>query len=403
MKKVNNGKFKNPVLILGGNRNGLWVARELGKHGIDIHIVAEEKTNIAFQSKYCKKKVIVPGPWSCQELIRILRRMAQATTQRLVVYPITDMHALYLSKVKDYLPDDYYFVVGEKEATETLVNKRKFYQALDKNGVDHPTTHFPQDFESAKNIGKKVTYPVFVRPSITELFYRVFGYRKGFVASSYGELLNYYRLATSGKVEILFQEIIPGPPTNSYQLEGYFNKEFCTNGLFARQRLRIWPLNFGNTTLCVSVPLSEFTSESKKVTEFIKNIAYHGLVSAEFKKDARDGKHKLLEINARPWRHFWLSTICGVDILFSSYLDAIGEKIPYYQEYAVGFKSLYFLEDLNASAKMFSNGELGFLEWALSLKGVKRLTLFDKGDSFPLFRQLPKILFSYLSVRSTSA
>jgi predicted ATP-grasp superfamily ATP-dependent carboligase len=390
-------KFENPVLILGGHQIGLWVAREFGKRNIEIYIVGDNKNNIAFKSKYCKRRIVVPRPWDCQKLVKILKNMAKITTKRLVVYALNDMDILSLSMIKGELRDDFYFVVSEREATETLVNKRKFYQALDENNIEHPKTFFPRDLENAKYLGKNMSYPVFIRPSITELFIRVFGYRKGFVANSYGELLKYYHSATSKKVEVMFQEIIPGSPYNSLQLEGYFNKNFCPTGLFARQRLRIWPLNFGNTTLCVSVSLSKFTLETKKITDFLKNIRYNGLASAEFKKDARDGIYKLLEINARPWLHFWLSAKCGINILFSSYLDAIGEKVEYNQGYIAGFKSLNFWDDLSAFIKMTLKGELTFREWLSSLKGVKRLTLFDEHDALPFFATLPRCLKNALT------
>jgi len=181
----------------------------------------------------------------------------------------------------------------------------------------------------------------------------------------------------------MFQEITPGPPNNSIQLEGYFKKNSGFIGIFARQRLRIWPPNFGNTTLCVSISPSQFNVEVKKITDFLKNIGYNGLASAELKKDARDGKYKLFEINARPWLHFWLSASCGIDILFLSYLDAVGEKIEYKQKYVTGLKSLDFWSDIPASVKMILENDLTFRRWLSSLVRVKRFLYFDKTDPLP--------------------
>ena len=360
-------------------------ARNLGKHGVDVYIVSEDMQSLAFFSKYCKKNFVIDRPWSCQTLKRILQKIARETSERLVVYPLSDVDTLNLSKIKDDLRDDYILMVGEQEATETLINKRKFYQTLDKNKIEYPVTYFPQDVNSAKHIGSRITYPIFIKPAINEGFLYMFNYQKGFVAHSPKELIQYYRLATSKKIEVMFQEIIHGPPSSSYQLEGYYNKDSCPIGFFARQRLRIWPLGFGNTTLCVSIPLTELAHKCKPVSEFIKRIGYSGLMSAEFKKDQRDGKLKILEINARIWLHFWLSAECGFDILFSSYLDAIGEKTPPFSSYTVGVKSLILANDLRVSAKMFRNGDLSFSDWLSSLQGKKQLALFDKGDLSPCF------------------
>lgn len=312
--------------------------------------------------------------------------MAQTNTKRIVVYTITDLDTLNLSTLKDELQDDFHLIVGKEEATETLVNKRKFYQALEKNNIEHPETFFPEDLTSAKHIGKDLQYPVFLRPDITQHFSKVFGDLKGFVAKSYEELLKYYSLVESKKIEIMFQEIIVGSSENSFQLEGYFNKNFCSTGLFARQRLRIWPPDFGNTTLCVSIPVSRLAFENEKLTHFIKNINYNGLASAEYKKDQNDGKNKMLEINARPWYHLWLSSKCGINILFSSYLDAIGEKTECKQkEYKVGIKSIHLHYDMLTSRKMMQKGELTVPEWISSFKNVRQSALFDKNDPLPFF------------------
>jgi D-aspartate ligase len=96
--------------------------------------------------------------------------------------------------------------------------------------------------------------------------------------------VNYYSLATQHGIDAMFQEIISGPPTNSYQLEGYYNAKNNPIVLFARQRLRIWPPSFGNTTLCVSTPMANLTREKESINKLIAAIGYNGLASAEFKK-----------------------------------------------------------------------------------------------------------------------
>jgi predicted ATP-grasp superfamily ATP-dependent carboligase len=198
-------------------------------------------------------------------------------------------------------------------------------------------------------------------------------------------------------IEVMFQEIIPGPPRNSYQLEGYYNMDHSPTVLFARQRLRIWPPDFGNTTLCVSIPLSKLAKEKGIVNEFMRTIGYHGLMSAEFKEDERDGTLKFLEINARAWMHFWLSARCGADIIFSSYLDAIGEKTEYVEEYETGVKSIYLLADLGASMKMFLDRDLGFSDWISSLSGDVEDALFQRKDLSPFMMHCAIKVRSYLN------
>ena len=381
--------YPNPVVVVGGGLTALGTMRALGRRDIDVYLVLD-KSDTAQYSKYCKKSLSTMGMKHDRGILKnLLRRMGRGFSRRAVVYPTCDVGAINLAELKDELPDDYCFVVGDKKPVKMLVNKRDFYKALAQEGVDHPKTYFSESTNDAQLISEEAKYPIFVRPAISQVFSQAFPTAgKGFIAYSPRDLMAFYELSEKHGIEVMFQEIISGPPTNSYQLEGYYSTDHQPKVLFARQRLRIWPPGFGNTTLCVSIPIGELENEKRTMNQFIKNIGYNGLASAEFKKDDRDGSLKLLEINARPWWHIWLSGACGADILFLSYLDAIGEKTEYTEQYKEGIKSTYFTNDLMAAGKMFLNGNLSLREWASSLVGTRKSAFFSKTDPTPFLMQL---------------
>jgi len=375
---------RNPVIVFGGGLTALGITRAFGKRGIDVYLIMDKRETAAF-SNYCRRSFVVSGmrrEWRASK--NLLVKIAKSFSKRPVIYPTSDLDALNLAKLKEELSDDYYFVVGDKEPIEILVNKGKFYKTLAHYKIDYPKTYFPENLKDAQRIGARMDYPIFVRPAITQLFIQALGINtKGFIAHSPRELIEYYKLATRHAIEIMFQEIIPGPPSNSYQLEGYYNDNHRPTILFARQRLRIWPPDFGNTTLCVSIPLAKMAKEKNLINQFIRGIRYHGLASAEYKRDRRDGVTKLLEINARAWWHFWLSGRCGADIIYSSYQDTIGEKTEHIEQYESGIKSIYLLNDFAAVANGFLNGNLGLREWMASLLGIRQFAFFAKDDLSP--------------------
>ena len=47
----------------------------------------------------------------------------------------------------------------------------------------------------------------------------------------------------------------------------------------------------------------------------------------EFKRDPRDGRFCLMEVNARHWKWHGLAARCGVNLSYVAYRDAIGD--PY--------------------------------------------------------------------------
>jgi len=389
---VNSGKTeksKNPVIVVGGGLTALGMLRAFGERGIDVYLITD-KNDTACYSKFCKRSFAATGLRSNRSILKsLLNNIGKTLSKRAVIYPTSDLNTLNLAELKDELPDDYCFVVGDKEPVKILVNKGKFYRALAQSGINYPKTYFPETIKDAKIIGGQVKYPVFIRPAITQLFSHAFTTStKGFKAHSSRELMKFYSLSMKHGIEVMFQEIIPGPPTNSYQLEGYYDINYKPKILFARQRLRIWPPDFGNTTLCVSIPISELDSEKNKVNQFIKDIGYNGLASAEFKKDNRDGVLKLLEINARPWWHFWLSKACGADIIFVSYLNAIGEKTEYTEQYKIGIKSTFFVHDVMAAGKMMLTKNIRMSEWVSSLAGIRQFAFLSKKDPTPFFMEL---------------
>jgi len=381
------GRFLNPVVVIGTGMTALGVARTLGRHGIDVYAVTDKRDPVVF-SKYCKKSFTIDETKHHKGILkRLLIEIGKSLSKRAVVYPTSDMDALNLAELKNELSDDYFFVVGDKEPVETLVNKKKFYRVLSNAGIAYPQTYSPENLKEAHELATKLDYPIFIRPAITQMFSWAFPENgKGFVAHSPSELENYYSLATQHGIDVMFQEIIPGPPANSYQLEGYYNSKYNPLVLFARQRLRIWPPGFGNTTLCVSTPMANLTEEKDSINKLIAAIGYNGFASAEFKKDERDGALKLLEINARPWWHFWLSESCGVDIALTSYLDAIGEieETAPKAHYELGVKSVSLFDDVMAAAHMLRNKKLRLHEWTSSFRGVRCDAFLSKDDLLPL-------------------
>lgn len=395
-------RFPNPAVVIGSGITALGLVRSLGRHGIEVYAISDKRDPVIF-SKYCKNSFTMTGKrYDKRILKRSLIKICKSFSRRAVIYPTSDLDALNLAELKNELSDNYFFVVGDKETVETFVNKKKFYRVLSDRGIVHPRTHFPENVEEVQRLGSRLDYPVFLKPAITQLFSQVFpDCGKGFVAYSSRELLNYYCLVTRYRIDVMIQEIVPGPPTNSYQLEGYYNSKHDPLVLFARQRLRIWPPNFGNTTLCISVPINELNEEKISINKLIADIGYNGFASAEFKKDERDGELKLLEINVRPWWHFWLSEICGVDIVLASYLDAIGEarEIAFGTRYKLGVKSIYLFSDFMAVANMIWNKMLTFRELMSSLRGVQCDAFFSRDDLTPFMIAFTKAgceLFKYM-------
>src|SRR5260370_16731489 len=73
-----------------------------------------------------------------------------------------------------------------------------------------------------------------------------------------------------------------------------------------RQRLRIFPPDFGDSTYMVSVSLDRVRAAVDSLDRLLAHLSYRGVFEAEFKYDPRHGQFKLLEGNGRPWHSIGL-------------------------------------------------------------------------------------------------
>ena len=120
----------------------------------------------------------------------------------------------------------------------------------------------------------------------------------------------------------MIQEIIRGKET--YEFYTYFNKESEPLAICGWDKIRHYPPDFGSGSFCKSVWRS---SAIERGILLLKAIGYYGFAAPELKKDPRDGKYKLIEINARTILQNRLPAACGVDIEYIAYLDATGRHI----------------------------------------------------------------------------
>ena len=65
---------------------------------------------------------------------------------------------------------------------------------------------------------------------------------------------------------------------------------------------------------------------SRRHFRLLRAIGFHGVSQVEFKRDPRDGRFKLMEINPRLWQWHGLAAALGVDFPRIVYLDLMGRR-----------------------------------------------------------------------------
>jgi len=310
-------------VVVGGDFLGLGIARSLGRRGIPVCVVDDERSITRF-SRFANYAVRV-------EDLRDERATTEAlleTERRLgvrgwVLFPTRDEIVAAIAKNRDQLLPRYRVPVPPWETIRWASDKRNTYELTRRLGIPTPRTWYPADRADLADIDGDP--PFALKPAIKENFIYATG-DKAWRADTPGELERLYARAckVAGEGEIMVQELIPGDGRYQYAFGAFFKDGVSLGAMTARRR-RQHPPEFGRaTTFAETVDLPVLRERSERL---LREIDYYGLVELEFKQDPRDGEYKLLDFNARAWGYHTLGGAAGVDFPVLLFDDQMGRTV----------------------------------------------------------------------------
>jgi D-aspartate ligase len=367
--------FSEPTtvpVVLGVGPTALGVMRCLSRGGLRPFLVARSG-DLAVLSRWTgRRRLLLEEPGSAEDVLALPRRLR---ADRVVVIPCTDE---WTKIVSGLLPQETILgSVASREIVDSLIDKLAFAETLARFDVPAPRTtpvRSDADLEGALE-------GTFLKPRQSQLFAQHY-HRKAFTFENAAEAERGLGLMTEVGLDAVLQEYVPGPPTAHYFIDGFARSDGSIAALFARRRLRMYPLDFGNSTLMVSVPLDEVRQAADDLVRLLTGIGYRGVFSAEFKLDERDGVFKILEVNSRPWWFVEYASLCGVDVSVMAYRCALGLPVDDVRSYEVGVRGIFLPQDILAFRALHRTGELSTIAWLRSIAGAKA-TLFAWRDPLP--------------------
>ncbi|MGH8161180.1 MAG: hypothetical protein ACRESR_03340 [Gammaproteobacteria bacterium] len=336
-----------PALVIGGGVTVLGVLRSLRLAGIPAY-AASPRGDLATRSRWYHPAPGA-GDWDGNigpESASVLRGLR---LDRAVLFPCRDDAAIWASDLPgSELGQRFLVSTSTRRTLETLQDKARFAAFLDGTDIPHPPT-FP--LRSEKDIAAlpfEEWDRVFLKPVNSQKFNRIVG-AKALWANSRFELVRRWRALQSHGLDVMAQEYVPGSAADHYFLDGFRDRHGTVTGLLARRRLRIYPPDFGNSSYSESIPLTEIPAAEAHLRELLAQLDYRGIFSAEFKRDARDGQLRILEVNIRSWWYVEFAARCGVNVCRMVYDDARGERVEKVsRHYRVSAGCLYFPGDIKA-------------------------------------------------------
>jgi len=291
-----------------GYKHSLGAIRSLGRRGISIIAASHRSFPLSFCSNYCSERLISPDPRKDSDFTRFMLRYLQKGNID-VLLPIGYEATVAIAKHQSEYDRLTKSVLASKESMEIAADKDKTLRFAESIGISSPRFYADKDLVSL--------FPVVVKQAKFSGGMRY--------VNSPEELA---KLDTSGSV---IQEYIPG---EGYGLFALFNRGE-PRAVFMHRRIREYPITGGYSTAAESVSIPELREVGLRL---LKALNWHGVAMVEFKKDRRDGKFKLMEVNPKFWGSLDLAIASGIDFPYLTTRMAMDGDIDPVMSYRTGVR-----------------------------------------------------------------
>jgi len=295
--------------------NGLAAIRSLGRAGIEVLALDHGSSPLGFRSRYATP-VRVPDPAVDEQ--GFIARVAECGPG--VVFPTHDPPLNALARNAERL-DGFLFPFPAWSTLEAIQDKRHQLETARAAGVDTPETRYPAGADEARAAAGELGLPLLVKPRHPDGFKRRFG-GQAFRCVTLDEVDRAY--ADAEPYGPMLQELIPGGDDELYSLGSYLDEAGEPLGLFSGRKLVQVPPEVGTCRVGEAVWVEEVVDAGLRL---LRGLGFHGLSQVEFKRDPRDGRYKLMEVNPRLWQWHGLAAACGVDLPQIAYRDLTGERV----------------------------------------------------------------------------
>ncbi len=373
------------VVILGGAHAPLAFARAVARPGLAVWHVTDDNPLVGYSRNISRQLT-----WAGAEQPGALEQLeAMARTHGLGGYLLLaagDPEVKLIAQNYERLSGQFRLATLPWEQLVVACDKSQAYRRAGELGIGFPKVHDLASLEEAR--AANIQFPAVMKPRM-RLGDDPFTAAKAWRVDTHEEFLAAYEKAAGfvGPGNIVVQELIPGDGATQFSYTAVWNKG-APVAEFVALRRRQYPVEFGAGTFVEVVENDDVVDVGRR---FLSSIAHHGPVEIEFKRDPRDGRLKLIDVNPRLWTWFGLAKAAGLD--YGALVLDIAAGVPRNVSAApvVGTAWMYLPRDFLAAAQMmFSRPRaIGLGEYLSSFAKVRSWGVFDPGDLVPALADIP--------------
>lgn len=315
---------KATAVIVGGDVDGLGLARCLGRAGVPAIVVEKDHWRPAMHSRYVRPFVAtsISGPGLIESLLQ-LRASLNVTP---LLFLTTDPQVRIISEHRDRLEGAFHIRLPEPSCIRELLHKRSFQSLAELHGFPVPHTVHVSNEEDFVNF-TCLRFPAVIKPGDKELFLNGKAPRAQKVRSR-DEAESVCRIILREAPDLIVQEWVGGEDSDIYFCLQYRGSGGVTVCSFVGRKLRSWPPQTGSTASCTAAPEVEILLE-KLTTSFFDAVHMIGMCSMEFKRDRKTGEFLMIEptVGRTDWQEE-VASINGINIPLAAYSYELGLALP---------------------------------------------------------------------------
>jgi predicted ATP-grasp superfamily ATP-dependent carboligase len=373
-----------PAVVLKLDRNvfhhgGLGVIRSLGRAGVDVYGVHEDRLAPAARSRYLRGRWYwTPDANHPDRVVAGLERLGRSIGRPAVLIPTDDAGAILLSEYGAALRSWFRFPAPPPDLPRQLAGKYSLHELCARWNIPHVAATLPASWAEAAAFTRDVGLPVVAKLAQPWRHRHPRTPRSTTIVHAVRDLAELYRRVPSGG--LMLQEYIPGGPGRDWLFHGYCDARSVCEPAFTGVKERSYPPHSGITSLGRAVPNPPLREQ---VIDLVTRIGYRGILDLDIRFDVRDGLYKLLDFNPRIGAQFRLfQNADGIDVARAAHLDLTGRPIPPGAAVA-GRRFVVENYDTLATLGYLRRGELGLRSWLATLRGVNETAWFARDDLAP--------------------
>jgi len=301
----------------------LGVVRSLGRRGVrSIVLHYRDDVDVAQRSRYAWRSLRVAHPERDEDAFMGVLTTLGPKVEGSPLIPASDETLSVVARHKKELGRWYRVVAPDADVVERIIRKEHTYALADAIGVAAPKTHHLASMEDLERHRDEFSFPCLIKPSQSHRYVEVFK-RKMVRVDGVDGLRAAYRQAAEAGLEVLLQELIPGDDRQGVNYNSYRSDQGPVVE-FTAQKVRLTPRNFGPPSVVMSRRIPEVVEPGRRILEA---LGYEGYSCVEFKRDARDGTYKLMEVNGRFNLSSLLSERCGINFPWLAYRHLVLDEL----------------------------------------------------------------------------